>query len=332
MKEIKINEIEGFKIGSAQDVQAATGCTVILCEEGAVAAVDVRGSAPATRETAILRPVNTMDRIHAVMLSGGSAFGLDAASGAMAYLEERGIGFPMDNLTIPLVCAASLYDLAVGDPFVRPDKAMGYLACQNAGNGPVEEGNAGAGTGASVGKFFGTDRMMKSGLGTCAAQVGSLKCGVIVAVNALGDILDADTGQPVAGILNPEGTALDNTLRLMYEEIDRPRDLFKGNTTIGCVLTNAKLTKTQATALASLTHNGMARTIRPVHTSVDGDSIFIMSYGEEEAAPDALGALAAEMMGRAINRAVRAAKSAYGLICAGDLRQAQVSAKWIEKE
>ena len=318
MKEIPIWEIDGFKIGHAQDEIGATGCTVILCEGGASAGVDVRGGAPASRETELLRSINMVDRIHGVMLSGGSAFGLDAGAGAMAWLEERGVGFDVGVASVPIVCGASLFDLVVGDPACRPDKAMGYAACEAAG-GPVAEGNVGAGTGAAVGKYLGTERMMKSGLGTFAVSVGSLQCGAVVAVNALGDVFDPDTGKQLAGILSPDKRGLDSTVRLMIEEIGRGRNVFSGNTTIGCVLTNGALTKPQANKLASLAHNGLARVIRPVHTSVDGDSIFALSSGEEEISPDGLGVLAAEVMARAVNRAVLAAQSAYGLVCAGDL-------------
>jgi L-aminopeptidase/D-esterase-like protein len=253
------------------------------------------------------------------MLSGGSAFGLDACSGAMRFLEERGVGFNVGVGVVPIVCGVSLFDLTVGDPKVRPDAAMGYAACQNAGTARPAEGNAGAGTGASVGKYLGPERAMKSGIGSFALSLGGVKCGAIVAVNALGDVLDLDTGLPVAGVLNAGKTAPDSTARLMYEEIGRQKDLFSGNTTIGCVLTNVKLTKTQACKLASMAHNGLARAISPVHTSVDGDSIFVMSTCETDAGADALGNLAAEVTARAINRAARAAKSAYGLPCAADL-------------
>jgi L-aminopeptidase/D-esterase-like protein len=258
------------------------------------------------------------ERIHAVILSGGSAFGLDAGAGVMAFLEERNIGFDVGVGMVPLVCGASLFDLTVGDSRCRPDKAMGYAACENAGR--EAQGNVGAGTGASVGKYLGPERMMKSGLGTYAVALGEVLCGAVVAVNALGDILDADTGKPLAGILNPQKTGLDNTAELMYGEIGKVRDPFRGNTTIGCIVTNGKLTKAQANKLASMAQDGYARVIRPVHTSADGDTIFAMSTGEVEVSPDTLGTLAAEVMARAINRAVLAAASAYGLKSAGDLR------------
>jgi L-aminopeptidase/D-esterase-like protein len=320
LEEIGIHEMAGFRIGHAQDALGATGCTVVLCEGGAIAGVDVRGRAPATRETDLLRPGNTVERVHAVMLSGGSAFGLDACAGAMAYLEERGIGFDVRLAVVPIVCGASLFDLVVGDPRARPDGAMGYAACENADAGEVAEGNVGAGTGATVGKYFGPERMMKSGLGVYALRAGDLRCGAVVAVNAFGDVSDPDTGRPIAGLLNEERTALAGTERHMYAETGVRGDVFSGNTTIGCVLTNARLTKTEANALASAAHNGFARAIRPVHTSADGDAIFALSFGDVSASPDTVGALASLVMARAVARAARTAKSAYGLPGADALR------------
>jgi L-aminopeptidase/D-esterase-like protein len=319
MKEIGIDEIEGFKIGHAQDAPGATGCTVVLCERGAIAGVAVRGRAPATRETDLLRPENTVERVHAVMLSGGSAFGLDACAGAMAFLEERGIGFDAHFAVVPIVCGASLFDLAVGDPSARPDRAMGYAACENAGAGTLAEGNVGAGTGATVGKYLGPARMMKSGFGAYALQVGAVKCGALAAVNALGDVFDADTGRAIAGLLNEDGTALACTEDRMCLDVGAKRELFGGNTTLGCVLTNARLEKSAACALASAAHDGFARAIRPVHTAADGDAIFALSAGEETASADALGALAALVMARAVARAARAARPAYGLLAANAL-------------
>ncbi|MDF3000618.1 MAG: peptidase family, partial [Bacillota bacterium] len=307
-----------IKVGHAQDLKGATGCTVILCEKGAWAGVDVRGGGPASRETELLKPVNMVEQIHAVMLSGGSAYGLDAGSGAMAYLEENHVGFDVGVGVVPIVCGASLFDLVVGDSKSRPDKAMGYEACQNAGTGPVKEGNVGAGTGASVGKFQGIANMMKSGLGTYAVQIGSLKVGAIVAVNALGDVVDVDSGKRIAGLLNEDLTALSNTEETMYAQYAEDKNVFSGNTTIGCIVTNAKLSKTQANKLASIAHNGFARAIRPVHTMADGDTIFVMATGEVEVMPDAVGALATDVMARAINRAARMAAPAYGLKAARD--------------
>ena len=318
MKEINITDIKGIKVGHAQNLEGATGCTVILCEKGAWAGVDVRGGGPASRETELLKPVNMVEQIHAVMLSGGSAYGLDAGSGAMEYLEENNIGFDVGVSVVPIVCGASLFDLVVGDPKCRPDKAMGYEACKGASSGPVAEGNVGAGTGATVGKFQGVSHMMKSGLGTYAVQIGELQVGAIVAVNALGDVVDVDTGKRIAGLLNEDQTALSNTEEAMYAQYAEDKNVFSGNTTIGCIVTNGKLTKTQANKIASIAHNGFARAIRPVHTMADGDTIFVMATGEVEAMPDAIGALAADVMARAINRAARTAEPAYGLKAARD--------------
>ncbi|MEG1584389.1 MAG: P1 family peptidase [Anaerovorax sp.] len=323
MKEINISQIKGIKIGHAEDEKGGTGCTVILCEKGAFAGVDVRGGGPASRETEVLKPVNTIEQIHAVMLSGGSAYGLDAGAGAMEYLEEKGIGFDVGVGVVPIVCGASLFDLVVGDPKCRPDKAMGYEACKNAaksysessdhGEIIIKEGNVGAGTGATVGKYLGPDRMVKSGLGIYAVEAGDVQCAAIVAVNALGDVIDTDTGKRIAGILNEDKTALSNTEEIMIDELGQDRNVFSGNTTLGCIITNGKLTKSQANKLASIAHNGYARAIRPVHTSADGDTIFVMSTCETEVNPDALGALAATVMAKAINRAAITAKPAYGL-------------------
>ncbi len=321
MKEINISEIKGIKIGNAQNLEGGTGCTVIICEEGAWAGVDVRGGGPASRETELLKPVNMVEQIHAVMLSGGSAYGLAAGDGAMQYLENKGVGFDVGVAVVPIVCGASLFDLVVGDPKCRPDKAMGYEACVNAEKNQPEEGNAGAGTGASVGKFLGVERMMKGGLGIYAAQIGTVQCAAVVAVNALGDVVDVNTGKILAGILNEDKTELYGTEKVMFEEIDRNRNVFSGNTTIGCIITNAKLSKAQANKLASIAHNGFARAIRPVHTSVDGDTIFVMATGEAEVGQDALGAMATEVMARAINRAVLKAQPAYGLKAAVEIEK-----------
>jgi len=318
MKQARITDIKGIKIGHAENSEGGTGCTVIICEAGATAGVDVRGGGPASRETELLRPVNLVEQIHAVMLSGGSAYGLDAGSGAMNYLEEKGVGFDVGVAVVPIVCGASLFDLVVGDPKCRPDATMGYEACKNATNEPPMEGNVGAGTGATVGKFLGIERMMKSGLGTYALQIGDLIVGAIVAVNALGDIVDVNSGERLAGILTADGSGLSNTEEMMYAEYSNSRNLFSGNTTLGCIVTNGKMTKAQATKIASIAHNGYARAIRPVHTMVDGDTIFVLSTGEVEVQLDAVGALAAEVMARAINRAAMEARPAYGLKAAID--------------
>ena len=332
MQEIKLSEMKGFRVGNAESTEGATGCTVILCEKGAFAGVDVRGGSPASRETELLKPVNTVQQIHAVMLSGGSAYGLEAGDGAMQFLEEKGIGFDTGFGLVPIVCGASLFDLELVTNKVRPDKAMGYAACQNAfSDAEALGGNHGAGTGATVGKFRGADRMMKSGLGIYAVQAGEVQVAAVVAVNALGDIFDFDTKAPLAGLMTPDGSALDSTVEALYEEIGTPKDLWGENgkedagaagtnTTIGCVLTNAKLDKNMCNKMASIAHNGYAQAIRPVHSTADGDTIFVMATGEVEVGVDALGALITEVMARAINRAALDAEPAYGLKAARDFR------------
>ena len=311
MKEIPVSQMKGFKIGHAQDVEHATGCTAILCEQGAWAGVDVRGGSPASRETELLRPVNTVQQIHCVMLSGGSAFGLDAAGGVQKYLEERGIGFDVGVTKVPLVSQSCLFDLSVGRVDVRPDAAMAYQACENACYDAPAQGNVGAGTGCSVGKYRGMERAMKSGFGTYAVQAGHLKVGALVAVNALGDIYDGAT--QIAGLLSEDKTALSNTLEELFQDVTIAGNLFSGNTTLGIVVTNAKLNKTQLTKVAGMTHNGFARAIRPVHTNADGDSIYALSTGDLPGDVNVVGAMAAYAMERAIVRAVRLAQPAYGL-------------------
>lgn len=318
MKPIPITDI-GFNIGNATNQEGATGCTVIIAPNGACAGVDVRGSAPATRETDCLNPINMIDKIHAVVLSGGSAYGLDSCSGVMQYLEEHDIGFDVGKGKVPIVCGAALFDLICGSFDVRPDKAMGYLASQNA-NSPhlYQDGNYGAGTGASVGKYLGMQTAMKTGLGSYAIQIGKLKIGAIVALNALGDIFDYHTGKQIAGIF--EQGKWKRTEQLMIDGIFDQKELWRENTTIGCILTNAKLSKTEVNKVAQMAHNGYARTINPVHTSLDGDTIFAMASGEiAGVSPDTLGTLAARVMAEAINNAVKHSKSAYGLTAFCDI-------------
>lgn len=317
MQEIGIMEVGGFRVGHAQDSEAATGCTVLLCDRMSPAGLDVRGGGPASRESQILSPVAQADSINGVLLSGGSAFGLDAAGGVQKYLEERDIGFDVGVTKVPLVSQSCLFDLGVGRMDVRPDGAMAYRACENAGYNPPAEGNVGVGTGCSVGKYRGMSRAMKSGFGTYALQAGPLKVGALVAVNALGDIYD--NGVQIAGLLNADHTALSNTLEELFQDVTIADNLFAGNTTLGIVVTNAKLNKTQLTKVAGMTHNGFARAIRPVHTMADGDSIYALSTGDLPGDINVVGAMAALAMERAIVRAVRAAQSAYGLPGCGAL-------------
>ena len=311
MAEISIQNIEGFFIGNAQDIEGGTGCTAIYCPEGASAGVDVRGGGPATRETDLLNPVNMVDKIHCVMLSGGSAFGLAAADGAMAYLEEHEVGFDVGVGRVPIIPSACLFDLVVGDTKRRPDREMGYAALVDAEKNAPQSGLVGSGTGATVGKICGAERAMKSGLGIYAEQIGDLKVGAVVAVNALGDVMDWETHRPLAGLLKEDGTGVASTLTAFKQIVDPNFSAFQGNTTLGCVITNAVLTKSQAKKVAMMTHNGYARAICPVHTSADGDAIFTMAKGKVEAHIDVVGAVAAEVMMKAICRAVKV-PSAYG--------------------
>lgn len=319
MKEIKITKIQNIRIGQAEDTEAGTGCTVLISEKGAPTGLDVRGGGPASRESELLKPLANADVIHAVVLAGGSAFGLDAAGGVMQYLEERDIGFDVGVTKVPLVCQSDLFDLTVGDGKRRPDKAMGYQACVASEQGNYQDGNYGAGTGATVGKLYGMDTCMKSGIGSYAVQIGDLQVGAIVAVNALGDIYDWKNGQKVAGLLSADKKGFRSTADEVYKSYEVVKNKFTGNTTIGVILTNARFQKTQLCKIAGMTHNGYARAIRPVHTSADGDSIYAMSLGEVEADLDMVGTLAADVMAEAILRAVRNARSAYGYPAAQDL-------------
>lgn len=313
LKQIQITEIENIRIGHAQDMEHATGCTVIICENGAPAGVDVRGGGPASRETELLRPVADCTGIHALLLSGGSAFGLDAAGGVMEYLEERNIGFDVGVTKVPLVCESCLFDLNVASHRVRPDKKMGYEACiQSEQNKPVM-GNVGAGTGASVGKLGGIQTAMKSGLGMYAVQLGDLKIGAIVAVNALGDVYDYKTGKRLAGMRTNDGKDWADSEQVLYKLYNQKKNLFHQNTTIGAIITNAKFDKTHMNKIAAMAQNGYARSIRPVHTTADGDSIYALSVGEIEADLNVTGTLAAQVMAEAIKNAVLEAKPAYAL-------------------
>jgi len=300
-----ITDVRGIEVGQAQDEVALTGCSVILCRQSAVAGVDVRGSAPGTRETDLLDPVNLVEKVHAVVLTGGSAYGLDAASGVMRYLEEQNIGFPMGTVVVPIVPAAVLYDLGLGRADVRPDAAMGYRAAASASSERPAEGNVGAGTGASIGKVLGMEYAMKAGIGTASIDVNGLIIAAIVAVNALGDVIDPGSGTKIAGLRS--GTTLD------VLKNSRSPSAVQSNTVIGAVATNAKLNKVQATKVAQMAHDGLAQSIRPAHTMFDGDTIFALATGEVEADVSMVGAFAAEVMAQAIVRAARMAASAGGL-------------------
>jgi L-aminopeptidase/D-esterase-like protein len=319
-----ITDVRGIEVGHAQNEEGLTGCTVILCRRGAVAGVDVRGGAPGTRETDLLDPVNLVEKVHAVVLAGGSAFGLDATTGVMRYLEEQKIGFDIGPAKVPIVPAAILYDLGLGRADVRPDSAMGYRAATSASAQAPAEGNAGVGMGASVGKMFGGRFSMKSGVGTASTDVGKgVIVGALVGVNAWGDVVDPQTGQVIAGLRAGKGSgrragkkeSFADTLRMMksMERQSRPGPAGRANTVIGVVATNAKLTKAQATKVAQMAQDGLARTIRPAHTMWDGDVIFALSTGTEKADTSTVGAFAAEVVVEAILRAVRKAAPAGGL-------------------
>ena len=330
METIAITDIPGIRIGQVEDAQAATGVTVIICDDGMAAGLDVRGGGPASRDTRTLDPLAAAEFIHAVVLAGGSAFGLDAAGGVMRYLEERDIGLSVVDVCVPLVCQSDIFDLLVGDPSVRPDADMGYAACVAAEQGNYRDGNYGAGCGATVGKLLGADFCMKTGIGSFAVKLGDLIVGALVVVNALGDVIDPATGQIVAGLRSTSGGFLD-TAEAMYGAFAlTDEDAFKTpeqgsavtNTTIGAIITNANLSKAQLCKLAGMAHDGYARAIRPVHTSMDGDSIYALSVGGDnrvEASLDLVGTLAADVIAQAILVAARSAESAYGFSSASDL-------------
>ena len=320
MKTISIKDIEGIRIGNAQNFTGGTGCTVILSETGMCAGLDVRGGGPASRESELLKPLAAAQSIHAVLLGGGSAFGLDAAGGVMQFLEEKGIGFDVGVTKVPLVCQSDIFDLTVADAHVRPDNEMGYEACKGAYADNYQDGNFGVGTGATVGKFRGMDYCMKSGIGSYAVQIGELKVGALVAVNALGDIYDHHSGRIVAGMLNEERSAFADTAKLLYSSYEVHDNKFVGNTTIGAIITNARFDKSQLSKIAGMAHNGYARSIRPVHTSADGDSIYALSVGNIAADCDMVGTLAADVMSEAILSAVKNVESAYGYLAYKDLK------------
>ncbi len=319
-KEISITQVGNIRIGQVEDTKAATGCTVIISEQGMAAGLDVRGGGPASRDSELLDPLAAAGFVHAVLLAGGSAFGLDCAGGVMAYLEEHDIGFDVGVTKVPLVVQSDLFDLTVGDKSVRPDHAMGYEAAKRAMEAPnYRDGNYGAGCGATVGKVCGMDTCMKSGIGSYAIELGELKIGAIVAVNALGDIYDWKTGKKIAGLLTEDKNGFRDTVEVMKQSIAVHENKFVENTTIGAVITNAKFDKSQLCKIAGMTHNGYARAIRPVHTTADGDSIYALSVGDVSADQDLVGTLAADVMSEAIKRAVENVETAYGFISASEL-------------
>lgn len=319
-----ITDVPGIEVGQAQDLDALTGVTVIMCRKGAVGGVDQRGGAPGTRETDLLNPINLIEKVHAIVLAGGSAFGLDAAGGVMKYLEEQKIGFDVGVARVPIVPAAILFDLALGRADVRPTPEMGYRAAVAANAEAVAEGNFGAGTGASVGKIFGNAGAMKCGIGTASIDIGGgIIVGALAAVNAYGDVIDPQTGKIVSGArtikagpltLGAPGTFAD-TLATMKTFAGRMAEGFamRSNTVIGVVATNAKLTKSETNKVAQMAQDGLARAIRPAHTMLDGDTIFALATGQKYADVSLVGAFAAEAFAEACVRAARAAGSAGGL-------------------
>lgn len=325
-----ITDVPGIRVGHAHDLEAITGCTVVLCPQGAVGGVDQRGGAPGTRETDLLRPMHLVEKVHGVLLSGGSAFGLDAATGVVRFLEEQGVGFDVRVAKVPIVPAAILFDLDIGRADVRPDAVMGYEACQNATDAPPQEGNAGAGMGATVGKILGMTGAMKSGIGSASHDLGGgAFVGAIIAVNTFGDVIDPLSGEILAGArpakLGPmrfggEGRFAD-TLAVMKGMAGKLvlRFASRGNTVIGVVATNAQLTKEEVNKVAQMAHDGIARAIRPAHTMLDGDTLFALSTAGKNIDVNIVGAYAAEVVAEAIVRAVRAAESLGGLPAAGDV-------------
>ncbi len=316
-----ITDVAGIKVGHFTHPQRPTGCTVVLCEAGAACGVDVRGAAPGTRETDLLRPDNLVEQVHAVLLAGGSAFGLDAAGGVMRWLDEHGHGFVLGPARVPIVPAAVLFDLWLGDVRIRPDAQAGHAACQAASAQPPAQGNVGAGAGATVGKLWGLARAMKGGIGTASITAGGFTVGALVAVNAIGDVVDPATGDPVAGARTADGRHLlrsaDALRRGDWPEPPKPGLA----TTIGVVATDAQLTKAQAQRLATMAHDGLARCIQPCHTTTDGDTLFALATGAAgRSAPVALlGALAADAVTQAVLNAVRHAVGLPGLPAERDL-------------
>jgi L-aminopeptidase/D-esterase-like protein len=309
-----IVDVPGLRVGHFTLAERLTGCSVVLTPDGAVGAVDVRGAAPGTRETDLLDPSNLVDKVHAVLLSGGSAFGLDAATGVVRWLEEQGIGFETGYGRVPIVPAAVLFDLPVvreGDnPTARPNAEAGYAACEAASTAPPAAGNVGAGAGACVGKLFGLDRCMKGGIGNASVRVGPWVVGALVACNAVGDVIDPATGQILAGARTADGQNLLDTQRAFLQGERSNRPLPGTNTTIGVVATNATLTKAQAKRLAMSAHDGLARSIRPAHTTLDGDTLFALATGTEAGVVDLmlLTVMAAEATALATVDAIRQAR------------------------
>lgn len=305
-----LTDIHGIEVGHFQDETGITGCTAVIIRKGAVGGVSVRGSGPGTRETDIFDQNKTVDTVHGIVLAGGSAYGLNAAGGLMNYLEEENVGFDVEVTKVPIVPSAVIFDLQIGDYRIRPDEKMGYEAAKNANREEAGQGNIGAGTGATVGKYLGAKYAMKSGLGSATVEVGDLKVSALVVVNAVGDIYDLDNKQ-IAGIYDYENEKLLNSLEILKK--NQVTNTMLTNTTIGVIATNAKLDKAKTNKLAEMAHNGYAKVINPIHTSLDGDTIFALSTGEVESNIDLVGTLAGEAMAKAIINGVKSAQALGGL-------------------
>ncbi len=307
-QEIRIQDIEGLRIGNAQNEEAKTGVTVLLFDKPARIGIDVSGGGPASRETHLADPTTGDHPINAVVLSGGSAFGLAAADGVMKYLEERGAGYDTGYAKIPLVLSSCIYDLGYGRADIRPDSSMGYEACLNAEKNDPKSGDFGAGIGATVGKMKGMSHASNSGLGIYAVKLGELKMAAIVVVNALGDVYDPETGEEIAGLRNGDGSGFVDSKDELYT-ITAGKNLFEGNTTIGAIVTNGGFSKAEMSKIASMTRNAYARCIDPVGTMVDGDTIYAVTLGQVKADLNAAGTLASEVMQKAIVRAIKSVKN-----------------------
>jgi L-aminopeptidase/D-esterase-like protein len=311
-----ITDVEGIRVGHASNFEAVTGCTVILCEEGAVGGVEIRGSAAGTRQIDALYPVHMVQRVHAVFLTGGSSFGLDAAGGVVRFLEERGKGFNVGVTCVPIVPTAVIFDLTIGDYRVRPDAAMAYQACLNASSGEVEEGSVGVGTGATVGKLFELNRACKGGVGTASVEgKEGVVVGALAAVNALGDVVDEKTGMILAGLRDEKGSSLMSTAELFRQGIRKAGfgKSYQGNTTIGVVATNVALSREEAIKVAQMAHNGLARVISPINTTFDGDIVFALSLGQQDGDVNHVGTLAEATIMEAVKRGIMKADG-FGII------------------
>lgn len=313
-----LTDVQGLEVGHSQSKEGITGCTVVICKEGATGGVDVRGGAPGTRETDLFKAENMIQKVHAIVLSGGSAFGLDAASGVMKFLEEEGIGFNVGVATVPIVASAVIFDLALGDPLIRPNLEMGYKASKSASQTENTQGNIGCGMGASVGKIMGPNNGMKSGIGSASISFGDLVVSAIVSVNSFGDIYNHKTGEQIAGVYDYENKKLLNTIEIMTNnEVQLGFSI--ENTTIGVIGTNAIITKAEANKVSQMAQNGLARSINPVHSMMDGDTVFTMATNVVKSDVNIIGTLAAEVMSRAISNGIKSAESINGLFAYSDI-------------